>query len=60
MLGMLAAPLAEFFQLQPVLESFFILIRIVIGALAHGAFEFDEVVLGHMKDGGIRLKEEVC
>ena len=47
MLGMLAAPLAEFFQLQPVLESFFILIRIVIGALAHGAFEFDEVVLGH-------------
>lgn len=44
------APLTVLFELQSILERLFILTRKVIDAMAVGAFEFDEVVLGH-EDG---------
>ncbi len=39
------APLAKLFELQTVLELFFVLMRIIVNAVALTAFEFDQIVL---------------
>ena len=45
--GVLLAVKTEFLQFQPNLDDFLILARVIVRVLAHTAFEFDEVVLGH-------------
>ena len=45
---MFAAHRAEFHQFQAFFEDFFILGRVIIRVLALGAFEFDQIILGHM------------
>lgn len=49
MLGVLTAPPAMLVQLDAVLQCFLVLERVVIRALAHRAFEFDEIILGHRR-----------
>jgi len=43
----LAAGFAEFVDGQALLEGFFVLVRVIIHALALGAFQLHYVVLGH-------------
>lgn len=45
--GMLDAPLAVLLQFQTVLERLLVLERMIVDAMAVGAFHADEVVLGH-------------
>jgi hypothetical protein len=42
--------LAEFFQLQPLLEKFLIFSGKISYGFAFGALEFNQIVLGHIVD----------
>jgi len=45
---MLVTILAQFFELQTLLQLLLIFRRVIISLLTHRALEFNEIVLGHM------------
>ena len=45
--GVLLAPAAVFAELKTCLDSLLILLRIIVDAMAHGTFHFDQVFLRH-------------
>ena len=42
----LAAGFAQFLEFQALLNNTLIFVRVIVGVLAHGAFQFDQVILG--------------
>ncbi len=47
MWGVLLAPGAVLFQLEALFDLFLVARGLIIHLMAHGAFHFDEIVLGH-------------
>jgi hypothetical protein len=47
----LLAVLAVLHELKTILQDLFVLARVIVNLLAHCAFKFDEVVLGHIIEG---------